>query len=128
MIKISDSEWRFMDILWDSEPANSMELVRLCKEKLGWKKPTTYTVIRRLGERGAVKNENTIVTALVRRDEVQQSEAKQLIDRIYGGSASLFLASFLRREKLTANEAAELKELIDGCTETKDNTLEVKEE
>ena len=72
--KIFESEYHFCEILWENEPVNSTELVRLCKEKLGWSKATTYTVIRRLADRGAVKNENAVVTSLVSREEVQESE------------------------------------------------------
>lgn len=116
MIKINDSEMRFMNLVWDREPVNSTELVRLAGEALGWKKSTTYTVIRRLSDRGAVKNENALVTALVERGQVQKSESAQLIDKVYNGSLKLFLASFLEREKLSAVEAAELKRLIDAHT------------
>lgn len=116
MIKINDSEMRFMNLVWDREPVNSTELVRLAGEALGWKKSTTYTVIRRLCDRGAVKNENALVTALVERGQVQKSESAQLIDKVYNGSLKLFLASFLEREKLSAAEAAELKRLIDAHT------------
>lgn len=116
MIKINDSEMRFMNLVWDREPVNSTELVRLAGEALGWKKSTTYTVIRRLSDRGAVKNENALVTALVERGQVQKSESAQLIDKVYNGSLKLFLASFLEREKLSAAEAAELKRLIDAHT------------
>ena len=71
--KIFESEYRFCLLLWDSEPINSTKLAALCKEQLGWSKATTYTVIRRLAERGVVKNENTIVTTLISKEEAQKS-------------------------------------------------------
>lgn len=116
MIKINDSEMRLMYLVWEKEPVKSTELVRMAGETLGWKKSTVYTVIRRLCDRGALKNENTVVTALVGRGQVQESESVQLIDKIYDGSLKLFLASFLEREKLSEAEAAELKSVIDAYT------------
>ena len=78
--KIFESEYRFCLILWEHEPVNSTELVRLCKEKLGWSKATTYTVIRRLAERGVLKNEHAVVTSLVSKAEVQSAEIDELVD------------------------------------------------
>ncbi|MGI5967316.1 MULTISPECIES: BlaI/MecI/CopY family transcriptional regulator [Anaerotruncus] len=117
MVKINDSELRFLNLLWEYEPVNSTELVRLCEKHLGWKKSTTYTVIRRLAARGIVKNENALVSVLVAREQVQKNETEELIDRVYGGSLQMFLASFIGRGKLSPGEAAELKRLIDSCTE-----------
>ena len=81
--KIFESEFRFCQILWDHEPVSSTELVRLCRERLGWKKSTTYTVIKRLSERGVVRLENAVVTALVSRRQVQHSESRELVDRAF---------------------------------------------
>lgn len=117
MVKINDSEMRFMSLIWEREPVNSTELTRLAMERLGWKKSTTYTVLRRLCDRGVVNNENAVVTALVGRSQVRQSESTHLIDKVYDGSLKLFLASFLERGKLTEAEALELKALIDRHTE-----------
>ena len=79
--KIFESEYRFCEILWENEPVTSSELVRLCREKLDWKKSTTYTVIRRLSERGVLKNENSIVTALVSKADVQSAESEERVNR-----------------------------------------------
>lgn len=117
MVKINDSEMRLMNLIWTREPVNSTELTRLAMESLGWKKSTTYTVLRRLCDRGAVRNENAVVTALVGRSQVWERESTRLIDKVYDGSLKLFLASFLEREKLTEAEALELKALIDRHTE-----------
>ena len=79
--KIFESEYRFCLILWEHEPVNSTELVHLCKQQLGWSKATTYTVIRRLSERGVVKNENATVTSLISKEEAQAAEIDELVDR-----------------------------------------------
>ena len=112
--KIFESEYRFCLILWQNEPVNSTKLVTLCKEQLGWSKATTYTVIRRLAERGVLKNENTIVTSLVSKDDVQQSEIEQFVDKTFEGSIPAFIAAFSRSKKLTDEEVAQLQALIDN--------------
>lgn len=117
MVRITEAEMRFMNLVWEREPVNSTELARQAQEMLGWKKSTVYTVLRRLGDRGVVKNENAVVTALVGREQVQKSESAQLIGKVYDGSLKLFLASFLEREKLSEEEALELKQLIDRHTQ-----------
>ena len=114
---IFESEYRFCQILWEVEPANSTELVKLCQQKLGWKKSTTYTVIKRLSERGVVKLENTVVTALVSREQVQRSESREVIDRAFGGSLPRFIAAFAGGTKLTKAEAEEIRRLIDQYEE-----------
>lgn len=112
--KIFESEYRFCLILWEHEPVNSTKLVALCKEQLGWSKATTYTVIRRLAERGVLKNENATVTALVSKEQVQESELEQLVERTFEGSVPSFIAAFSRSKKLTEEEIAQLQELIDN--------------
>ena len=111
--KIFESEYRFCLILWDHEPVNSTELVRLCREKLGWSKATTYTVIRRLAERGVVKNENAVVTSLVSKAEVQSAELDELVERTFEGSLPAFLAAFARGKKLSDEDVAALRRMID---------------
>ncbi len=111
--KIFESEYRFCQILWEHEPVGSTELVRLCREQLGWKKSTTYTVIKRLSERGVVKMENSVVTALVSRDQVQRSESREFIDRTFGGSLPQFIAAFTSGKALTEQEVSEIRRLID---------------
>lgn len=115
--KIFDSEYRFCQILWEHEPVNSTELVRLCRDALGWKKSTTYTVIRRLSERGVVKLENTVVTALVSREQVQRSESREFVDRTFNGSLPQFIAAFASGKKLSRQEAEEIRRLIDAYEE-----------
>ena len=112
--KIFESEYRFCLILWEREPVRSSELVALCRERLGWKPTTTYTVIKRLAERGVLKNENSVVTSLVSRDEAQTAEIDELVDSRFGGSMPAFTSAFTRSKKLSAAEQDELRRLIDG--------------
>lgn len=111
--KIFESEYRFCLILWEHEPVNSTKLVELCKQQLGWSKATTYTVIRRLAERGVLKNENTIVTSLVSKEQAQEAELDELVEKTFEGSLPAFIAAFSRSKKLSPKEVAQLKELID---------------
>ena len=115
--KIFESEYRFCQILWEHEPVSSTRLVHLCQEALGWKKSTTYTVIRRLSERGVVKLENAVVTALVSREQVQRSESREFIDRALNGSLPQFIAAFASGKKLSRQEAEEIRRLIDAYEE-----------
>ena len=114
---INESEYRLMDILWDVEPVNSMELVGLCRERLGWKKSTTYTILRSLGEKQIVRNENATVRTLVSRGQIQQQESKEFLEKKFRGSLPAFIAAFLQEEKLTKKEAKALQELINQAAE-----------
>ena len=113
--KIFESEYRFCLILWENEPINSAKLARLCSEKLGWSRTTTYTVIRRLSDRRVLKNENTIVTSLVSKDEVQAAEIDELVEKTFEGSLPAFIAAFTRRKSLSREEAAEIRQMLDRC-------------
>ncbi len=115
--KIFDSELKFCEILWQHEPVKSSELVRLCADELGWKKSTTYTVIKRLTERGVVHTENAVVTAKVGREAVQQAESRAFVDKNFHGSLPGFLAAFVGGKGLTAAEADELRRMIDQFEE-----------
>ena len=117
--KIFESEYRFCRILWEHEPVKSKELVALCREQLGWKPTTTYTVIKRLSQRGVLKNENTVVTSLVSRDEVQTAEAGELVERTFEGSLPAFIAAFTRGQKLSDKEIEEIQAMIDGYRDAK---------
>ena len=110
--KIFESESRFCEILWEVEPVGSTELVRLCRERLGWKKSTTYTVIKRLSERGVVRLEDARVASLVSREQVQHWESREVVDRTFGGSLPRFIAAFAGGKKLTKAEAEEIRRLI----------------
>ena len=92
--KVFESEYRFCLILWENEPINSTKLAKLCNERLGWSRTTTYTVIKRLSQRGVVKSENAIVTSLVSKDEVQAAELDELMEKTFEGSVPAFIAAF----------------------------------
>ena len=111
--KIFESEYRFCLILWEHEPVRSSELVALCREKLGWKPTTTYTVIKRLSERGVLKNENSIVTSLVKKDEAQAAEIDELMEKRFEGSLPAFFAAFTKRRSLSKEEIDEVQTMID---------------
>lgn len=112
-LKLYESEYRFMDLIWEAEPVNSTELVRMAYERLEWKKSTCYTVLKKLADKGFVKNEHAVVTALVRKDEVQKYESEALIEKSFGGSLPAFLNAFLKDRKLTRKEAEEIREMIE---------------
>lgn len=111
--KIFESEYRFCLILWEHEPIKSTDLAKLCKEKLEWSKTTTYTVIKRLSERGVIKNENAIVTSIVSKEEAQQSELEELMDKKFEGSLPAFIAAFGKRQALSDAEIEEIRKIID---------------
>ena len=115
--KIFESEYRFMQVLWENEPVNSTKLVTICKEKLGWSKATTYTVIRRLSERGVLVNEDTIVRSLVTKEQVQEAEIDELVEKTFEGSLPQFIAAFAKRTKLSKEEVELLKKMIDDHEE-----------
>lgn len=114
---LCNSDYRFLTLVWDHAPLGSGELVRLCQEELGWKKSTTYTEIKRLCEKGLLKNEKAVVEPLITREEVQARESDFFVERTFGGSLPGFLAAFLGGKKLSAREAEELKRLIDEYRE-----------
>lgn len=111
--RVTDGEYRFCLILWEYEPIKSTELVRICQEKLGWKETTTYTIIKRLINRGIVKNEKTIVSSLVSKDAIQAAELNNLVERTFEGSVPSFIAAFTKHQKLSANEINEIQNMID---------------
>ena len=115
--KIFESEYRFCLILWKHEPVTAAQLAKLCQEQLGWSKATTYTVIRRLSERGVVKNENAVVTALVSKEQAQASRLDEMVEETFQGSMPAFIAAFSRSKKLTRDEVEQLKALIDNYEE-----------
>ena len=111
--KIFESEYRFCLILWEHEPIKSTDLMKLCKEKLEWSKTTTYTVIKRLSERGVIKNENAIVTSIVSKEEAQQSELEELMEKKFEGSLPAFIAAFGKRQALSDAEIEEIRIIIE---------------
>lgn len=111
--RINESEYRFLDILWENEPISSPELVKICLDRLGWKKSTTYTVIKNLSEKKVMVNENTICSTLVSREQVNRQEANEMLNKKYGGSIPAFLTAFLRERRITEAEARRIKSMID---------------
>lgn len=111
--KIPEGEYRFCLILWAHEPVTTLELVKLCQEQLGWKRTTTYTVIKRLGERGVLQNDSGMVTSLVSREEAEASEIEDLVEKKFGGSLPAFIAAFTRHQTLSETELDEVQHMID---------------
>lgn len=117
--QLFQAEYKFMEIVWAHSPVNSTDLVMLCAKELGWKKSTTYTVLRKLCQRGIVKNVNATVTYLVSKEDIQMQESKMLLEKSFGGSLPLFVASFLKRESVSPQEALELKRIIEESMKEK---------
>jgi predicted transcriptional regulator len=115
--QIFNSEYCFCLILWENEPINSTRLAALCKERLGWSRSTTYTVIRRLCERGVIQNKDTIVTSLLSKEQVQQAEMEKLMEKTFEGSIPAFLAAFANTTKLREEDVRQLEELIKNYKE-----------
>lgn len=115
--RLFEGEYRLMDLIWEQEPIRSMDLVRLCLERLGWKKSTCFTVLKKLAQRGFVKNEKTVVTALVKREEVQKRESKAVVDKSFGGSLPAFVTAFLSDRRLTEEETEKLRDMINKAVE-----------
>lgn len=112
-IKLADSELKFMNLIWEVAPINSTELVKLAEERLGWKKSTIYTVVRRLTKKQILKSEKAIVSYLIEKEAIQQLKGEEVLGKIYEGSIGVFLSAFLSKTKITQKEADELKEMID---------------
>jgi predicted transcriptional regulator len=114
--KLYDAEYKFLSIIWAKEPINSTLLTKECAQKLGWKKPTTYTMIRKLCERGILKNENTVVSSLVKRDQVQKYESEQILEKTFDNSLPSFVAAFLQDKKLTQEDAEQIRRMIEEAS------------
>ena len=115
--KVFESEYRFLCILWENEPINSTALVKLCKEKLGWVKGATYTVIKRLVERGVLKHEDTVVSSLVTKEEIQLAEFNELLTNRFEGSMPAFLATFSQKQQLSDKQLEEIMRIINEGVE-----------
>lgn len=111
--RLCTSDLRFMDLVWDNEPIPSGELVKKSQEKLGWKKSTTYTMLKKLSEKGMLKNDNSIVSSLVSRETVQVYESEYVIDNAFSGSLPAFIAAFVSNKRLSDNDIKEIKRLMD---------------
>lgn len=115
--KLGVVESKFADIIWSHEPLHSRELVKLCENELNWKKPTTYTVLRRLCERGIFQNEGGMVTSLISREEFYALQSERFVEETFSGSLPAFLAAFTKRKALSPAEIAEIRRMIDDYEE-----------
>ena len=111
--KIHEGEYRFCLIMWEHEPVTGVELVKLCQDQLGWKKSTTYTVIKRLNERGVLQNNNGTITSLVSKDEAQAYEIGELVEKKFEGSLPAFVAAFTKHQNISEEELDEVQRMID---------------
>lgn len=115
--KLYESEYRFMNLIWEHEPVNSTELARICGMELGWKKSTCYTVLKKLAGRGFLKNEQAVVRSLIPKEEVLKHESETVVDRSFDGSLPAFVTAFLKDRKLTEKEADEIRKMIEQAVE-----------
>lgn len=116
-MKLGAVESRFAEIIWRNEPLTSGQLVQLCQQELNWKKPTTYTVLRKLCERGLFKNENGTVTSLISRENFQSLQSEQFVEETFKGSLPAFIAAFTARKTLSPEEIAQIRAMIDSYGE-----------
>lgn len=116
-MKLGVVESRFADLIWSHEPLHSRELVKLCEKELNWKKPTTYTVLRKLCERGLFRNEGGMVSSVISRQEFYAMQSERFVEETFEGSLPAFLVAFSTRKQLTAEEIAQIRKMIDGYGE-----------
>ncbi|MBQ8604392.1 MAG: BlaI/MecI/CopY family transcriptional regulator [Oscillospiraceae bacterium] len=116
-LKLAESEHRFMKIVWENQPLSGTQLVKLCADSLGWKKSTTYTVLKRLSEKGVVENRNSTIVPLVSRKEVGIYESENVIARSFDGSLTGFVAAFMEGKKLSKDDANRLRAMIEDWEE-----------
>lgn len=114
-LRLADGEYRFACLVWDNEPLPSGQLVALAAEGLGWKKSTTYTVLKKLCERGVLQNADGRVTSLIKKEDVQQAESAAVVDKTFDGSLPRFVAAFLNSKPIGDAEAAEIRALLDAA-------------
>jgi BlaI family penicillinase repressor len=111
--KLTESEEKFAQLIWQNEPVGSGDLVRLCEKEMNWKKSTTYTVLKKLCEKGIFQNENAVVSSLISKDEYYSKQSIRFVEDTFGGSLPKFLTAFIGSRKLSKHQAEELKKLID---------------
>lgn len=112
--RLAEGEAKFAELIWQKEPITSPELVKLCEKEFEWKKSTTYTVLKKLCDRGIFQNENAQVTSLISKEEFYSYKSREFVEQTFGGSIPKFLTAFMGGKKLTAKQAEEIKELIDS--------------
>ena len=113
--KVFESEYRFCLILWENEPMTCSNLAKLAKEKLEWSRTTTYTVIKRLCDRGVLVNNDSIVTSIVSKDEIQLAELEEMYEKLFESNLPAFIAAFAKQQKLSESDVEEIKKIIDGA-------------
>ena len=111
--ELGEVQARFADIVWENEPVGSGELVKLCQRQLNWKKPTTYTVLRKLCEKGIFQNENGTVTSLISREDFYSAKSERFVEETFQGSLPASVAAFMSRKALSDSEAEEIQKMID---------------
>lgn len=121
-LKLCESDYRFMTVIWDNEPVASGELVKLCNAKFDWKKSTTYTMLKKMIEKGFAANTDSVVTSLVPREKAEKFASEHFVEHTFKGSLPGFLAAFFDGKHISEKEAEELKSLIDGYKRNEDNT------
>lgn len=119
LYKLTESEEKFADLIWQNEPLGSGELVRLCEDAFHWKKSTTYTVLKKLCARGIFQNENAVVTSRISRDDYNAGQSIRFVEDTFGGSLPKFLTAFIGQKRLSRKQVEELKKLIDDYKEDK---------
>lgn len=112
--KLCDGEYRLMELVWELEPVTSTELHKACLPRLGWKKSTTYTMLRKLCERGLLSNQDSVVTSLIKKEEIERYDSRELVEKRFNRSLPKFVAAFLGEQKLSEAEADELQRLIEA--------------
>lgn len=113
-IELGDVQERFAEIVWANEPVGSGELVKICAQEFNWKKPTTYTVLRKLCEKGLFKNENGTVSSVITREDFYSAKSEKFVEDTFDGSLPAFIAAFMSHKKLTEKEADEIQKMIDA--------------
>lgn len=116
-IKLAETESRFVELIWQREPVSSGDLVLLCEKELNWKKSTTYTVLRRLCQKGILKNEEAVVTSVIKKEEYMARCSEQIVENTFEGSLPQFVAAFMSRKKLSRKQIDEIQKLIDEYKE-----------
>ena len=116
-IELGEVQAAFADIIWANEPVGSGELVKLCENQFNWKKPTTYTVLRKLCEKGLFKNDDGIVTSLISKEEFNASKCEKFVQETYAGSLPAFIAAFMSHKKLSSGDIDEIQKMIDKYRE-----------
>ncbi len=116
-VELGEVQMQFAKLIWEKEPVGSGELVKMCADEFGWKKSTTYTVLKKLCEKGLFQNVNGVVTSMISEEEFYTRKSEEFVEETFGGSLPAFLAAFTSRQKLSKKELAEIKKIIDNAKE-----------